>query len=146
MSALYFFAPNTLQLPNEEAYKSFTLVPIQDNVPFIQGMYDPTGKSLVLLSPHQRQHFDMLTQFDSKGFPKIIKGPNNEQMYAKKLTEFSQNHEVSISNEKSIRAFVKAFCNLSLEEEEYLNEVLNPEELKPKVLKAVKDEDETSEK
>lgn len=134
MRTLYFFAPNTLQLPNEQAHKSFTLVPIEDNTPFIQGMFDPTSRSLVLLSTRQRQHFDMMTQFDSKGYPKLIngqKGDNGMPMYAKKLQEFTTNHEVTIDNPDSIKKFVKAYSDLSEADEAYLEELFTlPEQEK----------------
>lgn len=130
MTPQYFFAPSKLQIKEGESHKSFTLVPISSEAPFIQGMYDPSTNALVLLSPHKRQHFDMITQFDQKGLPKIFKGPDGNQMYAKKLTEFSHNHEVAITDQKSIIKFVWAFCDMSKEDANFLKDLFTEEPAK----------------
>jgi hypothetical protein len=135
MSKPYFFAPSTLQIEENVKHASFTLVPLSGDAPFIQGMFDPSSRSLVLLSPHHRQHFDMMTQFDQKGLPKMFKGPDDRMTYAKKLTEFRHNHEVTISNPEAIVAFVSEVSDLSAENFGYLSSVVNgSDEIKPSIV------------
>lgn len=52
---------------NDEKYESFHLIPITTDCPYLEGIYDPIAKLLVLFSNHNTEHLDMIDQINEFG-------------------------------------------------------------------------------
>jgi len=57
--------------------KSFRLMPIADNCPFVEGLYDPAQKVLVMISKNKKESLHMLAKLDEKGDAQKLKAPRS---------------------------------------------------------------------
>lgn len=49
--------------------KSFRLMPIANDCPFVEGIFDPTSKTLVMMSKDEKEMFHMMPKLDDNGDP-----------------------------------------------------------------------------
>lgn len=53
--------------------KSFRLIPITNDCPYVEGIYDPIEKVLVIISKIRKQTFHMVAKLDEQGDPQKLK-------------------------------------------------------------------------
>jgi len=55
--------------------RTFRLLPLDESCPYVEGIYDPETKVLVLISKNMKQSYHMLPQLDDNGDPIVAKKP-----------------------------------------------------------------------
>ncbi len=56
--------------------KSFTLIPVSQDSPYVEAMFDPTSGILAVISKVMKQSYHMLPKLDDSGQPQRLKAPN----------------------------------------------------------------------
>lgn len=90
-----------------EGAPTFRMMPLSNECPFIEGVYEPRAMALVLFYKHQVQGLHMVPQIDSNGemvrAPKPAKDGNPYKQERKLL---STAHEAYITDKKEIADFI----------------------------------------
>lgn len=58
--------------------KSFTMIPVSNDSPYVEAMYDPASGILAVISKVMKQSYHMVTKLDDDGQPMRLKSPNPE--------------------------------------------------------------------
>jgi len=58
--------------------KSFSLIPITSDCPYIEAMYDPSSGILAVITKVKKQSFHMVPRLDTNGQPVKLKIPNKQ--------------------------------------------------------------------
>jgi hypothetical protein len=56
--------------------KSFTLIPVSNDSPYVEAMYDPASGILAVISKVMKQSYHMVAKLDEDGQPMRLKNPN----------------------------------------------------------------------
>ena len=56
--------------------KSFTLIPVSNDSPYTEAMFDPTSGILAVISKVMKQSYHMVPKLDDNGEPMRLKTPN----------------------------------------------------------------------
>ena len=56
--------------------KSFTLIPVSLDSPYVEAMFDPSSGILAVISKVMKQSYHMVPKLDDEGNPMILKKPN----------------------------------------------------------------------
>lgn len=56
--------------------KSFTMIPVSNDSPYVEAMYDPASGILAVISKVMKQSYHMVTRLDDDGQPMKLKTPN----------------------------------------------------------------------
>jgi hypothetical protein len=56
--------------------KSFTLIPVSIDSPYVEAMFDPTSGILAVISKVMKQSYHMVPKLDDNGEPMRLKTPN----------------------------------------------------------------------
>ena len=56
--------------------KSFTLIPVSNDSPYVEAMYDPASGILSVISKVMKQSYHMVAKLDEDGQPMRLKNPN----------------------------------------------------------------------
>jgi len=56
--------------------KSFTLIPVSNDSPYVEAMYDPASGILAVISKVMKQSYHMVAKLDEDGQPMKLKNPN----------------------------------------------------------------------
>jgi len=56
--------------------KSFTLIPVSINSPYVEAMFDPSSGVLAVISKVMKQSYHMVAKLDDNGQPQKLKTPN----------------------------------------------------------------------
>lgn len=119
--------------------KTFRLIPIETNCPFIEGIYDTEGKVLVLISKIKKQTFHMLAKLDDKGDAQKLKAPRtNGKPFPEERKIIDTFQEYYIAEKTEIEETVKMFgVNAeTFEYKKYLDsDILVPEAPKLNLIK-----------
>lgn len=90
--------------------KSFRLIPLTNDTPYLEGIYDPISKALILLTRLQKEGFHMVNKLDDNGEPTMNpKAPKGQDPYKKERKALSTSHEVYITEKSEIISFVEMF-------------------------------------
>lgn len=57
---------------------SFSLVPVSNDCPYVEAMFDPSSGILAVISKTSKQSFHMIPKLDENGQPQRLKVPNKE--------------------------------------------------------------------
>lgn len=91
--------------------KTFRMIPLTEDCPFLEVIYDPMSKALVLLTRLQKEGFHMVSKIDDNGEP--IRSPKaaagNPDPYKKERKALHTSHEAYITEKEEIISFVKLF-------------------------------------
>ena len=83
--------------------KSFKLMPISQDCPFNEGIFDPEGKVLVLMSKEKKDSIHMLPRLDESGDPIKVKTPRvNGKTYKEQRINLETYTEHYVVEEKEI--------------------------------------------
>ena len=56
--------------------KSFTMIPVSNDSPYVEAMYDPASGILAVISKVMKQSYHMVTKLDDDGQPLKLRTPN----------------------------------------------------------------------
>ena len=56
--------------------KSFTLIPVSNDSPYVEAMFDPSSGVLAVISKVMKQSYHMVPKLDDTGQPERLKTPN----------------------------------------------------------------------
>jgi hypothetical protein len=56
--------------------KSFTMIPVSNDSPYVEAMYDPASGILAVISKVMKQSYHMIAKLDDDGQPIKLKNPN----------------------------------------------------------------------
>lgn len=98
-----------------EGRETFRLIPISENCPYVEGIFDPQTKVLVLFSKLLKDGFHMLPKLDDNGDPLMLKGnvkPRfNGKPYREERRTLQTFHEYYISDSEDIKSLITKFCD-----------------------------------
>lgn len=91
--------------------KSFNLISVTQDCPYVEGMFDPSTGILVMISKTMKETFTMLPRLDESGNPQKLKVPNKESGKVVKEQRVSINtfSEFYITEKKEIENFLAIF-------------------------------------
>ena len=92
--------------------KSFTLIPVSQDSPYVEAMFDPTSGILAVISKVMKQSYHMVPKLDDNGQPIRLKTPNQQTGKTVKeerrlVDTFS---EFYLSDKKDIEDFINIFA------------------------------------
>jgi len=61
--------------------KSFTMIPVSNDSPYVEAMYDPASGILAVISKVMKQSYHMVAKLDDDGQPIKLKNPTNHHDY-----------------------------------------------------------------
>ena len=100
--------------------KSFTLIPVSNDSPYVEAMFDPASSILAVISKVCKQSYHMVPKLDDEGQPQRLKKPNPQTGKTHKeerrlVDTFS---EFYLSDKKDIDTFIHMFA-VNAEEFDY---------------------------
>jgi len=92
--------------------KSFTMIPVSNDSPYTEAMFDPTSGILAVISKVMKQSYHMVPKLDDDGQPMRLKTPNQQTGKTHKeerrlVDTFS---EFYLSDKKDIEDFINIFA------------------------------------
>ena len=92
--------------------KSFTMIPVSNDSPYTEAMFDPTSGILAVISKVMKQSYHMVPKLDDDGQPMRLKTPNKQTGKTHKeerrlVDTFS---EFYLSDKKDIEDFINIFA------------------------------------
>ena len=92
--------------------KSFNLIPVSSDSPYVEAMYDPSSNILAVISKVMKQSYHMVPRLSDTGEPIKLKMPNQQSgktiKEERKLVDtFS---EFYLSDKKDIHTFIHLFA------------------------------------
>mgnify|MGYP003625498885 CR=1 FL=1 len=91
--------------------KSFNLISVTEDCPYVEGMFDPSTGILVMISKTMKETFTMLPRLDDNGQPQRLKVPSKETGKVHKEQRVSINtfSEFYITEKEEIENFLAIF-------------------------------------
>lgn len=90
--------------------ESFSLMPISNDCPYIEGLYNPMAKTLAIIGKTKKDTFHMIPRLDENGRPERLKvGATEQEPYKKQRVQQESYTEYYITEESEIVDFIKAF-------------------------------------
>ena len=92
--------------------KSFTMIPVSIDSPYVEAMFDPTSGILAVISKISKQSFHMMPKLDENGQPQRLKVPNKETGKTIKEVRVSTEtfSEFYLTNKDEIKDFLNIFA------------------------------------
>ena len=92
--------------------KSFTLIPVSNDSPYVEAMFDPSSSILAVISKVMKQSYHMISKLDDEGQPMRLKNPNQQTGKTVKeerrlVDTFS---EFYLTDKKDIETFIHMFA------------------------------------
>jgi hypothetical protein len=92
--------------------KSFTLIPVSNDSPYVEAMFDPSSTILAVISKVMKQSYHMVPKLNDDGEPMRLKTPNQQTGKTVKeerrlVDTFS---EFYLSDRKDIETFIHMFA------------------------------------
>ena len=105
--------------------KSFSMLPVSNDSPYVEAMFDPSSGILAVISKMKKNSFHMIPRLDDSGQPQRLKVPNKEtgKTVKEQRVEMETFSEFYISDKKDIETFIELFAinASSFEYKEFLN-------------------------
>jgi len=96
-----------------EGNETFRLIPTDTLCPYVEGIFDPSTKVLVLFSKLLKDGFHMLPKLDDNGDPVMLKSGRprfNGKPYREERRTLQTFHEYYLTDSEDIKSFVNKFC------------------------------------
>jgi len=92
--------------------RSFSLVPVSLESPYIEAMFDPTSSILAVIGKEKKESFHMMPRLDESGQPQRLKVPNNTTGKTVKEQRVTLNtfQEYYINDKADIETFIELFA------------------------------------
>ena len=93
-------------------YKTFALVPLSSDCPWVEVIFEPTGGTLIAISKEKKQTYKMIPKLDDNGDPQELKlsKRNNGSAFKEERRLLETFHEIVITGLDSTREFVNQFA------------------------------------
>ena len=90
---------------------NFTLIPVKDDCPFVECIFEPSTASLVIFSKHTRQMLRMIEKVGPEGDPVLAKKKReNGSRFAEERKTIDCFLEHYITDPEDLREFIEAFA------------------------------------
>jgi hypothetical protein len=89
---------------------TFKMLPITENCPFSEVIYDPTTTILVVIAKTKINNFQMVPRLDDNGYPIAVKGKAGEVPYQQQRISLEMLQEHYITEVDEQEAFIKYFA------------------------------------
>jgi len=92
--------------------KSFNLIPVTEDCPYVEAMFDPTSNILAVITKNMKQSFHMVPRLNDEGQPQRLKFPNKETGKTVKEQRVSVDtfSEFYITEKEEILQFLNLFA------------------------------------
>ncbi len=92
--------------------KSFSLMPVTNDCPYVEAMYDPSSGILAVITKTRKQSFHMMPRLDDSGQPQRLKAPNKEtgKVHKEQRVTIDTFSEVYIAEKSEIENFLALFA------------------------------------
>jgi hypothetical protein len=112
--------------------KSFSLMPVNDDCPYVEAMFDPSSGIIAVITKIRKQSFHMMPRLDESGQPQRLKVPNKEtgKVHKEQRMTVETFSEVYIVEKEEIKNFINLFA-INAESFDY-DQFLNIEEKETK--------------
>ena len=92
--------------------RSFSLIPVSVDSPYVEAMFDPSSGILAVISKVSKQSFHMVPRLDDNGQPQRLKVPNKATGKTVKEQRVSLNtfQEYYINDKSDIETFIELFA------------------------------------
>ena len=105
---------NNMMLVNSvfRGVRSFSLVPVSLESPYIEAMFDPSSSILAVIGKEKKESFHMMPRLDENGQPQKLKVPNNTTGKTVREQRVTLNtfQEYYINDKADIETFVELFA------------------------------------
>lgn len=89
---------------------SFSLMPINNECPYVEALYNPMAKTLAVIGKTKKETFHMVPRLDDSGHPQRLKnGGTPEEPNKKQRVSQESYTEYYIVDQKEAEAFIKKF-------------------------------------
>jgi len=91
---------------------SFSLIPVSNEAPYVEAMFDPSSGILAVISKISKQSFHMMPKLDEDGQPQRLKVPNKQTGKTIKEVRVSTEtfSEFYLTNKDEIKDFLNIFA------------------------------------
>tara|TARA_R110002020_G_scaffold29571_7_gene93214 strand:- start:6913 stop:7353 length:441 start_codon:yes stop_codon:yes gene_type:complete len=90
---------------------TFKMIPVTNDCPFSEVIYDPSTTLLVVIGRTSKENFQMVPRLDEDGNPQRVKKPrDNGKTYKEQRTTLKVLHEHYITERAEQEAFLKTFA------------------------------------
>lgn len=103
--------------------ETFRLLPINEHSPFLDGVYLPEEKLLILISKTKHQKFEFVPKLDGDGNPTFAKQDprsKGERLYKRERKLIESMYDYTLSDIDDIRSFLNDFAD-DFDFEKYLS-------------------------
>jgi len=92
--------------------KSFSLMPVNNDCPYVEAMYDPSSGILAVITKIRKQSFHMMPKLDDNGQPQRLKIPSKEtgKVHKEQRTTIETFSEFYITDKGEIENFLSIFA------------------------------------
>lgn len=92
--------------------KSFKIIPLSNDCPYTEGMYDPTTNILVVIGKDKKNSLHMVVKLDDNGDPMEMKGKprKNGKNYKEERKTVETYQEYYILEKDEQENFIRMFC------------------------------------
>ncbi len=114
------YGKNMLLITSYWANKdTFKMIPITNDCPFSEVIYDPSTTLLVCIGKTSKENFQMVPRLDEDGNSQRVKKPrDNGKTYKEQRTTLNVLHEHYIVEKDEQESFIKSFA-VNVEEYDY---------------------------
>lgn len=92
--------------------KTFRLIPITNDCPYVEGIFDPADNVLVIISKIRKQTFHMLAKLDENGDPQKLKKMRvNNKPYPEERKIIDTYQEYYITEKEEIQAMIEMLAD-----------------------------------
>lgn len=104
---------------------TFKLMCVSNDCPFVEGIYLPEEKLLIVVSKFKQHKFEYLPKLDDDGNPQYAKTDprvNKEKLFKRQRVQYDGNYDYTLSNIEDIKSFVKEYAqdNANFDFDKYL--------------------------
>lgn len=92
--------------------KSFSLIPVAEDCPYVEAMFDPTGGILAVITKVKKDSFHMVPRLDDNGQPAKLKAPNKDtgKVHKEQRVSVETFSEFYITEKEEIKNFLAVFA------------------------------------
>lgn len=88
---------------------SFRLLPVNENCPFLEGIFDPSTKVLAIIGKSIKEKPQMMPKINAKGQTITVKNIDGVSGLAEERVIMDTYYEYYIDDEEDIKDFIKMF-------------------------------------
>lgn len=90
--------------------QTFKMMPVSNDCPYIECIFNPTAKILAIIGTHKKDQFHMVHKLDEDGEPMMRKKPSPEEKYRKQRVSTETYSEYYLQEKEEIEEFIKNFA------------------------------------